>query len=156
MNSSSKRLKFSFNRPKRDYSKKIRNLYKSKNKNIEVKEEIMNRLKMEKFINDTRQDYNEKISCFGKDMVNEFFPEQQEKIDIKKMREELYYKNKCDLIKYKQMSNKIDFHQVYFVDSINLIGNLASELPRPTANPEEIWNKLLEPLKMKNKKKTSQ
>jgi hypothetical protein len=134
-------LKTSIKKPKIDINSEY-----DKYSNIEIKEELMNRLSLEKFLNDTKLDYIKKIDIFGKKLVCESFPKQNHEIDIKKMREEMYYKNKCDLVKFKSIADKIDYHENYYVDSINLIGNLASGLPKPTTHSEDIWKMLLKPL----------
>jgi hypothetical protein len=142
------KLKDSLNKPKTDYTEKINRNY-DEYSNIKINENLMKRLKLEKFIDEAKCEYDDKINNFGTDLVYNCFPEQQENLDLRKMRKELYFKNKCDLVKFKMISEKIDSHEIYYVDSLTLIGNLASELPKPTTNPNEIWRKLLEPLKNK-------
>ena len=142
------RLNGVLNKPKEDYSDVINKKYDTCSK-VKLSENIAKRIQAKQLIKETKTDYDHKINFYGKDLIHDYFPGQ--KIDIKKMREELYYRNKCDLVKFKLISEKIDSHEIYYVDSISLIGNLASELPRPTTNPKEIWKKLLEPLeKLKN------
>ena len=147
------KLKETLNKPKTDQTEKINRNY-DEYSNIKINEKLMKHLNLEKYIQDTKCDYDDKIKNFGNDLVYDCFPEQQhEHFDFKKMRKELYFKNKCDLVKFKIISEKIDSHEIYFVDSLTLIGNLASELPKPSTNPNEIWKKLLEPLNNQANKK---
>lgn len=112
---------------------------------VEIKEELMQHLKMQKYLHEIEDLFNKKINSFGQNLADELFPEQYNE-EITEMNRNMYYKYKCDLIKFKQIANKIEYHEEHYVDSINLIGELASSLPRPTTAPDIIWSMLLKPL----------
>jgi hypothetical protein len=118
--------------------------------NIPINEYLVNRLKMKLFIEENEKNYEEKVNNFGLNLIHESYPETKNKDrekELKDLKEKHYFKKKCDLIKFKQLSNKIVKHEEIYADGIMLIGELARDLPKHTLPSDQVWNMFLSPLK---------
>lgn len=113
---------------------------------ITVKEEknlinpqIIVKLKSKNLIKEFREDQLKKIEKFGENIKSDA-PVTEDQI------QRIYYKTKCNQIKYKSTKNEFETNETNYCDGIIKIGILARDLPKLTDDPHEIWNQLLKPL----------
>lgn len=138
-----------------NYLKNVINRIKSNKEvkiDIPVNEYLVNRLKLKLFIKENEKKFDKKVDNFGLDLIHESYPQtrtlNREK-ELQNLKEKHYFKRKCDLIKFKQLSNKIDKHEEIYADSLMLIGELARDLPKHTLPSDQVWKMFLSPLKNK-------
>ena len=126
---------------------------------IEVKKEVVDNLRkmlhIEEPVEENYFDYG-KIDNFGIDLVHEAFPSAKDENRDEALRELKrvnYFRTKCDWVKFKRINDEIVAKEDYFFDSIAMIGDIASGLPRATLPADQLWKRFMKPLHDANKKK---
>lgn len=106
-----------------------------------IKSDIINRLDAVNSVARVKHEQEEKIQRFG-DELNDSISEQK----VDKRAQNIYYKMKINQMSSKLTNENFSKHEVFYCDSLMLIGNLAAYLPKHSDPREEIWEKLTAPL----------
>lgn len=109
------------------------------NDDFKIDQCVINRLKTKNFIKKLGEDHLKRVEALGEDTVEKVSKEEIEKF---------YYKEKCDLIRFNTAKNEFETNHIDYCDGIIKIGILARDLPKLSDDPDLIWAKLLEPLKI--------
>lgn len=117
--------------------------------NVLLNGELINRIKTKNLLKRIDNEQTKKIENYGQSLLEDVKHSPLESAGLENFRknsQKIYYRMKCEQIKSKKVEQHLDEHFINYCDSIMLIGNLASALPRFSDPPKKIWNQLLEPL----------
>lgn len=131
-------------RIKQNQNKTIANNDLKENTKIQVDKYLINRIKTQNSIKALEKEQLEKIEKLGEDLeVNKDKQKQHEKY------QNAYFNQKASQIKSKAINDHLIEHEINYCDSLILIANLANSFPRFSDPPEQVWKKLIKPLKLK-------
>jgi hypothetical protein len=113
--------------------------------NLRIKDKLFDRLKSDCFLDNFLITYDEKLRRFGDGLVDQCFPGGKTTGSLIDYKKSEYFRMKCEQLKFKQARTE-STDPTPIIDSLNMIGRLASQLPRHTTDPEIIWTALMKPL----------
>jgi hypothetical protein len=129
----------------------------AKNSQFKINPELVNKIEALNTVNRVRNELFDKIENeFGADILSS--AQNLNIDDMNKLYErknqarnkELYLRLKTSQIQSRLTEKHYTEHEIIYCDSLMLIADLARNLPKHSDPPELIWNKLLEPIKLKN------
>jgi hypothetical protein len=118
-------------------------------KGFKINSDVVNRLDAVNSVVRVKREQEEKIQNFGDDLNNTISEN-----EANRRVQNIYYKMKLNQVNSKITNEHFTNHEVFYCDSLMLIGDLAANLPKLSDSREKIWNQLIAPLENLNHKET--
>jgi hypothetical protein len=116
-----------------------------KSEDFKINTNVINKLKTQNTIKRIFDEQIEKINSFGNNIrplgeIENAAEVVEKRIELSK---QAYIRSKMNQIKVNNQRELIENHEMFYADSIMLIGDLAKCLPKPSDPPEIIWDRFL-------------
>ncbi len=116
---------------------------------FKINSDVVNRLDAVNSVVRVKREQDKKIQNFGDDLNNTISEN-----EANRRVQNIYFKMKLNQVNSKITNEHFSNHEVFYCDSLMLIGDLAANLPKLSDSREKIWNQLIAPLENLSHKET--